>query len=188
VPRNLPVRPNLEYLRNEAKELLEQLRRTNASAQLADAQFALARDYGHDSWPKLKAHVEQLATRTQHVIAGGWVANVAHSRRHPANPFRGARMHFTVNGNSIDIVDEFVDESGKTTRGRNHVEADGLERDSGNGYRIAVSWIANGFQAVTTKDKKVVGRTTYAVSPDRRILTIADNGGESVIVLDRLIQ
>ncbi len=56
--RELPARPNLEYLKNEAKDRLDDLRRTDPRAQLSDAQFALAKDYGFESWPKMKAHVE----------------------------------------------------------------------------------------------------------------------------------
>ena len=41
--RQLPPRPNLEYLRKEAKDLLETLQRQDSSAHLADAQHALAR-------------------------------------------------------------------------------------------------------------------------------------------------
>ena len=59
--RELPSKPNLEFLRKQAKELLPELQRENASAKLADAQHTLARDYGFASWPKLKEHVEELA-------------------------------------------------------------------------------------------------------------------------------
>jgi hypothetical protein len=187
VSRTLPARPNLEYLKKEAKGLLDDLRRSNPSAQLADAQFALSRDYGFDSWPKLKSHVESIAALDTPVIAGGWIANVAKSQRHPANPFRSARVHFTVNGDSVDIVDEFVDESGTAIRGRNHVDADGVERAGGNGYSLSAAWIANGLQTVAKKDGQVLGRTMYAVSADGRSLTIAGDSGEQIIVLDRAI-
>lgn len=49
--RNLPVRPNLEYLKKEAKALLEVLQQQNAAAKLADAQHALSGEpvpAGHD--------------------------------------------------------------------------------------------------------------------------------------------
>ncbi len=186
--RHLPARPNLEFLKKEAKALLDDLRRSNPSAQLADAQFALSRDYGFDSWPKLKAHVESIAAAAMHPLAGGWIANVTLSKRHAANPFRSARIHFTVNGDSVDIVDEFVDEHGKSVRGRNHVDADGVERDGGSGYSLTAAWIASGLQTVAKKDGAVIGKSTYAVSPDGRQLTITDDSGESTIVLDRLIQ
>jgi len=55
--RNLPEKPNLEYLKKEAKELL----RTMRQGKLAGAQHALANDYGFATWAKLKAHVESLS-------------------------------------------------------------------------------------------------------------------------------
>jgi hypothetical protein len=68
--RHVPVRPNLEQLRHQAKDLLKAIRRGDASAtaelakhhpaqvapaaaKLADAQLALARSYGVASWPRL---------------------------------------------------------------------------------------------------------------------------------------
>jgi ankyrin repeat protein len=54
----LPARPNLERLKNEAKQRLKTLRAADPAAKLADVQLALARDYGFASWRQLKAHVE----------------------------------------------------------------------------------------------------------------------------------
>ena len=68
--RHLPVRPNLDQLRHQAKDLLRAIRRSDPSAveelqkhhpepvgpghaKLADAQLALARSYGVPSWPRL---------------------------------------------------------------------------------------------------------------------------------------
>jgi hypothetical protein len=68
--RHFPVRPNLDQLRNQAKDLLRSIRRGDAAslaefrknhpkalepavAKLADAQLALARSYGLPSWPRL---------------------------------------------------------------------------------------------------------------------------------------
>ncbi|MGD0569336.1 MAG: hypothetical protein ABSA78_13115 [Candidatus Sulfotelmatobacter sp.] len=68
--RHFPVRPNLEQLRHQAKDLLRAIRRGEpvavaelrkhqpkltdlAEAKLADVQFALARSYGLPSWPRL---------------------------------------------------------------------------------------------------------------------------------------
>jgi hypothetical protein len=187
--RTLPARPHLEYLKNEAKDLLDELRRSDSSAQLADAQFALSRDYGFDSWPKLKSHVESIAAANpDHLLAGGWIANVAKSKRHPANPFKSGRIHLTINGNSVDIVDEFVDESGKAVRGRSHLDVDGVERGRGNRHSVSASWIPNGFAAVDKQDGQVIGRAEYVVSTDGRTLTISNESGDTIIVLDRLIQ
>lgn len=57
---SLPARPNLEYLRKLAKDRLEDLQRADASAQLADAQLAVAREHGFSSWRKLRAHLDSL--------------------------------------------------------------------------------------------------------------------------------
>jgi hypothetical protein len=68
--RSLPVRPDLEQLRHQAKDLLRELRAgapealaelerhhpappAAESARLADAQLVLARAYGLASWPRL---------------------------------------------------------------------------------------------------------------------------------------
>lgn len=52
--RAMRENPDLEQLKRQAKELLE----TMPGAKLADAQFRLAREYGFESWPKLKAAVD----------------------------------------------------------------------------------------------------------------------------------
>ena len=57
--RQLPEKPNLEYLKKQAKELL----RSMPQGKLADAQHALANDYGFPSWAKLKSYVEGLGLR-----------------------------------------------------------------------------------------------------------------------------
>ncbi len=68
--RHLPVRPSLEQLKHQAKDLLRAIRRGDppaiealrrnhpepvepVKAKLADAQLALARSYGLPSWPRL---------------------------------------------------------------------------------------------------------------------------------------
>jgi hypothetical protein len=68
--RHLPVRPNLDQLKHQARDLLLAIRRGDpdaladlrthhrrhpdpASARLADAQHVLARSYGVASWPRL---------------------------------------------------------------------------------------------------------------------------------------
>jgi hypothetical protein len=73
--RRLPARPNLEHLRKQARELLEELRRKDSALRLSDAQHALAREYGFASWPKLKAHVDLQAveqTSRTRPLAGQW--------------------------------------------------------------------------------------------------------------------
>ena len=56
--RSLPEHPNLDWLRKTAKQALKQLREHRPSARLADAQLAVAREYGFDSWRKLVRYVQ----------------------------------------------------------------------------------------------------------------------------------
>ena len=72
VSPRLPARPSLEQLRNQAKDLLRACRRGDADAlerlrrhkpqatdpSLSDAQFALARELGFESWPALVHKIE----------------------------------------------------------------------------------------------------------------------------------
>ena len=75
----LPHKPNLEYLKKQAKDLLRDFEQHQPAAierfrsfasgsgapKLADAQHVIARDYGFASWPKLKEHVEALTRELQ---------------------------------------------------------------------------------------------------------------------------
>ena len=72
--RRMPQRPSVQQLRRQAKDLLDQFRAGDAIATsevlqfertpdpssfaLHDAQRVLARAYGYESWPKLKAFVD----------------------------------------------------------------------------------------------------------------------------------
>ncbi len=195
--RNLPARSNLEFLKKEAKSLFEVLQQRDATAQLADAQHALARDYGFASWPKLKAHVESMAVSAPapaprsaerdggHPFVGRWIANVAQSQRHAANLFQRAIIEFAVSGNTVNIDDEFVDESGRVVRGHNTIVADGVEHPAPNGFVVTAAWRgARALESVVTKNGEVEGRVEYTVSADGRSLTITASG--QVIVLDRV--
>lgn len=56
-PPRLPPRASLEQLRKQAKDKLHAMRSADPGAALHDAQLALAREYGFDSWPNLVHHV-----------------------------------------------------------------------------------------------------------------------------------
>ena len=64
--RPLPANPSLEQLQKRAKERVRELRAagqadaTLAAVTLADAQFAIAREYGFETWARLKHHIETL--------------------------------------------------------------------------------------------------------------------------------
>jgi len=61
--KTLPDNPNLDHLRRQAKDLLAGLRDTDPRATLADAQAALARQYGFRTWTDLKAEADRRQNR-----------------------------------------------------------------------------------------------------------------------------
>lgn len=83
--KSLPVNPNLNYLKKEAKELKRSVDSKNFSVSyriiehlatykmgdplsLSDAQFVIAREYGFASWPKLKQTINNPDVREQEPI------------------------------------------------------------------------------------------------------------------------
>ncbi|WP_152364260.1 glyoxalase superfamily protein [Microlunatus speluncae] len=60
--RNLPDRPNLDHLRQQAKELRVGLKPRHPDLTLSEAQALLAEEYGFRSWPDLKAEVDRRRT------------------------------------------------------------------------------------------------------------------------------
>jgi ankyrin repeat protein len=89
----LPVRPDLHQLKRQAKELLDGFLAGNAGVSaevtrfhrdadrerfaLHDAQLVLARSYGFDSWPKLKAFVDGATiTRLTDAVRAGDIDQV----------------------------------------------------------------------------------------------------------------
>ena len=74
MPQELPAHPNLEHLKKEAKSLLRDFKLQKPAAiklfnslpgtvrpKLSDAQHLIAREYGFETWAKLKEHVETVA-------------------------------------------------------------------------------------------------------------------------------
>ena len=58
--KTLPERPSLDHVRQQAKDLLAQLRAARPSATLAQAQSDLAQEYGFRSWAELRLEVDRL--------------------------------------------------------------------------------------------------------------------------------
>jgi Glyoxalase superfamily protein len=130
--RELPPYPNLEYLKKQAKDLLRDMEQRDPAYKLADAQYAIAREYGFSSWPKLKAHVESLSRPATPIaptdsgpaaapgktnpFVGGWLANMSKSARHPDSPFHRATLHFDVVGDDVTITDVIEDPDGNVLR------------------------------------------------------------------------
>ena len=110
----LPDKPNLEWLRKQAKRRLQDIRATNAGARLADAQLDVARSYGFPSWRALKAHIDSLTingrlfeaarsgdTRTLRALLD------AHPEQLSARnqPYEHTLLHVAAHNGHLDAVD-----------------------------------------------------------------------------------
>ena len=131
--RALPDKPNLNQLKKQAKDLLKAFQAGEPTAidevrahyphpisrpqghvlQLSDAQLVLARAYGFDSWPKLKAFVDGVTmSRFVAAVETGDVGGVrAMLHRRPElvhmdtagnNEHRG--LHYAVLGRNVAMV------------------------------------------------------------------------------------
>jgi ankyrin repeat protein len=89
--QSLPERPNLEHLKTQAKDLLAAYRTNDKEAKrrihlffsntttigLNEAQLVLAREYGFESWAKLKDQVQLLARDADRIGRADRLAEIA---------------------------------------------------------------------------------------------------------------
>jgi ankyrin repeat protein len=89
--RQLPARPNLDHLKKQARVLLRERLASDPSAtalfasanitannpKIADALHVVAREYGFDTWPALKLHVEMASEDAVEVLIAAIKANDA---------------------------------------------------------------------------------------------------------------
>jgi len=123
----LPACPNLDWLRKTAKDQLRELRAQDPARKLADAQLAVARQFGFSSWRALKAHVDQVhsaasalpdeevAAFLRHVGAGRVDAIKTAIEKFPAivnsvgpHPYWGGRpqaLHVSIETGRRDVFD-----------------------------------------------------------------------------------
>ena len=90
-PRELPARPNLEHLKKQARVLLRERLASDPSAaalfasaniesdnpKIADALHVVAREYGFETWPALKVHVEMTSEDAVEVLIAAIKSNDA---------------------------------------------------------------------------------------------------------------
>jgi ankyrin repeat protein len=83
--QSLPLRANLEHLRNQAKQRLKTMQAQDPGTRLAAAQLAIAREYGFASWRRLKAAVDEQ--NREGVFAAAGAGDVDTIRRALENGF-----------------------------------------------------------------------------------------------------
>ena len=111
---SLPDNPNLDWLRKQAKRRLAELRDANPNAQLADAQFDVAKHFGFASWRALKAHIDSLTVEGQLFDAAekGDVAKLAalldanpDKLRARNKPYAWTLLHVAAHNGRLAVVD-----------------------------------------------------------------------------------
>ena len=114
----LPEHPDLDWLRKQAKRRLEEIQKTNPDAQLADAQFALAKEHGFSSWRALKTHIDGLTLDGQVLAAArdGDVAKLtALLEQHPeklhlrSKPYDWPLLHEAAKARQLAMVDYLLE-------------------------------------------------------------------------------
>ena len=206
--RRLPSQPNLEQLRKQAKDLLDQylagdpaataevrqFERAPSRFTLSDAQRVLARAYGYQSWPKLKAFVDgaNVARLAQAVQSGDIesVRKLLHARPElvgmdMAGNNEHRALHYAVLRRDADLVRLLMEAGADARKGifphRDATTAFALAHD--RDYTDIVAVIEN----VEQQRRKSMSCPNSAVSPVQEQITRAINAGESATAI-RLLE
>jgi ankyrin repeat protein len=176
--RTLPERPDFDQLKRQAKELLVTLREREPGKEYAlhDAQFALAREYGFDSWPKLKAFVEGVTERclADAVRIGdlAGVRSMLHAR--PELARRGGPLHIAVMQRSPEMVRVLME------HGANPREGVYPHRDATSPLTIATE---RGYDEIVAIIRDVeMHRRLGAPTPERLFRAISN--GDDILAID----
>ncbi|MFT4114316.1 ankyrin repeat domain-containing protein [Silvibacterium sp.] len=159
--RQLPESPNLEHLKNQSRTLLDQSLAADPDAiarfaafgvtspqpKLADALHVIAREYGFDTWPALKLHIETTSEDPLQALSAAIRANQAAAvrevlTRHPA--LRGSVLDEPLAGLSFDaqaLIGAVIRDN------REMVEA---LLDAGADINVRTRWWAGGFGVLDT--------------------------------------
>ncbi len=116
--QKLPDNPNLDWLRKAAKKRLAELRKSDAKAKLADAQFSMAKEYGFASWRALKAEVDSrtIDGQLQQAIKKGELATLKSLLAgHPDKlnvrlaPYEWSLLHVAAQAGQLEMVDYLLE-------------------------------------------------------------------------------
>jgi hypothetical protein len=76
MPKALPAQPHIDFLKKTARQRLAELRRSDPSAKLSQAQHDVAQEHGFTSWRALKAQVDGSSLDGR-IIAAAIAGNAA---------------------------------------------------------------------------------------------------------------
>jgi hypothetical protein len=137
-----------------------------------------------------------VGTKTKsNPFAGTWKANLSKSKQHPNHLFKSATLHFEVSKDGVSLTYAGVNMAGEKESGTTKLRPDGKEHSIAEapGVLEVTKWVgSHTLETVAKKEAKEVGRSSYEVSNDGKMLTakvkgIDASGAEfdQVIVFDR---
>jgi ankyrin repeat protein len=197
--------PDIDQLKRQAKELLEAYRAQSADAvievaahhrtatretfALHDAQFVLARSYGFESWPKLRAAVDGVTTARLHeaVQTGDLGAARSLLARRPeiVDLLRGGPSGFEIRALHIAVMKRDVEmtrlllEAGADTRGGIWPNRDATGPRTiaeERGYDEIVAMM------VTQEEKRGARSVNAHGDGERRLRNAMMTGGEEAVI------
>jgi hypothetical protein len=176
--RSLPVRPNLEHLKHQARSRLSELRRLDPDVRLSDALHATAREYGFSTWHALKEHVEAAraagAADRESPFAGLWTANLENSPEPLLRLCNAATLEFAVEADRVTMSDTVREPSGAETKHSYTLRVGGPPQQVDHGYVMVADWRGpRRLEVSVAHDGHHLMRVSYAVSDDGRTLTVS---------------
>ena len=181
--QRLPVRPNLDHLRRHAKIVLRVARADKRAWRLADAQRALARGFGYESWAELKRHVvsAHLAATASDMPKAAPVSERADTGNHD-NGFEGiwvseaerrTVLAIDKTGGAIVLTQITSDQHGRSIASTLVLNDDGEEHPLpyGEDLTVRVRWPnARSLQTVVCRGPDTVAEGVYTLAPDGHTL------------------
>lgn len=191
--QRLPDLPNLDHLKKQAKAVLRICRVRNVRSQLADAQNAVARGYGFQSWPLLKAHVQSVRrSRGATTDPPARPMTYGRHRRGWSHPMAGmwasgdVVVALEVCGDLVSLTQVMTDPAGQQSAARFAFVADGQEHAvEGHDFVMQGKWLnTRTLDTTVTRDSVVVASAKYTLSEDGGVLALAN--GDQVVSFRRV--
>jgi ankyrin repeat protein len=203
--------PDLDQLKRQAKELLEAFRAgdTAVSAEvgahfegadrakfaLHDAQLVLARAYGFQSWPKLKAYVDGVTAKTfKAAIQAGKIDRVRSMLRlRPElvnmnlTAIDDRSLHYAVSARNVDMVRLLLEHGGNAHMGKHSGHWDypsALAIAEGRGYEEIVRLIREMQPDPPEGTRRPAGMARPEPSPELRAALRSRNEDQVMALLN----
>lgn len=206
--RKLPERPDIDQLRKQAKDLLHAFESNDPAAvadvrehfridgvfTLSQAQLVLARTYGFDSWPKLKAFVDGVSIKRLFDVVNTGDATTAREllRRRPEMinmdlPEQGERklIHVAVDRHDVPMFRMLLEQGANPRIGiwphRESTSALRMATERGLTDLLAI------LDQVEAQKREEMSCPNVTISPDQEILAAlihANRNDEAIAMLD----